>query len=138
MGDFLGESGRTDSPMERFFFFAIFLLMIFPAMLSLGFASRHWLAILWNGFWYMALGEVAIRAFGTPNAKYVGLAFFVAFIFRAFSRPRPSVRFQFQQMRTSGPRPARPASRPPPEREAKPLEREVIEAEYKRIDNEVR
>jgi hypothetical protein len=124
--------------MERFFFFVILFVMIAPALLSLAFASRHWIAVLWNGFWYMLLGEVAVRAFDTPDAKYLGLAFFVAYIYRALVRPAPSIKFQFQQMNRYGPRPTRPSPQAAPSREAPPSEREVIEAEYKRIDSEVR
>lgn len=124
--------------MERFFFFVIFFLMIVPALFSLAFASRHWLAIIWNGFWYMVLGEVAIRAFNSTNGKYVGLTFLMLYLYRALTRPTPSMRFQFRNLKTYGPTYQRASSRPKPEREAQPLEREVIEAEYRRIDNEAR
>ncbi len=124
--------------MERFFFIVVLFIMIVPALLSLAFASRHWMAILWNGFWYMILGEVSVRAFGTPDAKYLGLAFFIAYVYRALVRPKPSVRFQFQQMNQYGPHPSRPTARPTPSREPPPSEREVFEAEYKRIETDIR
>lgn len=86
----------------------------------------------------MILGEVAVRAFGSPDAKYLGLAFFVGYVYRALVRPKPSIKFQFHQMNRFGPQPNRANPRPAPQRETAPPEREVIEAEYKRIENEVR
>jgi len=111
--------------MTQAFFIIIFILMLPMALISLAFASRHARAIIWNGFWYLILGEVASLAFKSPDAKYVGLAFFVLYLLRIIKGRPSSIRFQIHQMKSYGPRRDRPAPRMPTERDV--TSAEVIE-----------
>lgn len=122
--------------MSQVIFFVLFLLMIPAALMSVAFASRHWFAIIWNGFWYLIFNEVAVRAFDSPQAKYIGYVLMFCYLIKALSRPQPSIRFQMHNLRSYRPTPR--AAHTEREREVREefhptLGEKVIEAEYRRL-----
>jgi hypothetical protein len=70
--------------MSQFLLSVLLFLMFFPALLSLLFASRSFIIMLWNLFWFFIMGRVAVAVFQTEDAMYLGVGLTVFYLLRAF------------------------------------------------------
>lgn len=94
---------------------AILLLMMFfiPACLSLLFASRNPLAILWNFGWYYLMAQLGEIATQNSNGKYLGMLFGILYVLRIFSSTGKRMKTQTFAYNTFNIRPPRGFTPPP-------------------------
>lgn len=108
----------------------LFFAMLIPAFIAMAFASRHWLALVWNFTWFLILAKVGLKAFDSEWGAFPALMFAINYAVRAMrATDRPKFNVQMWNFRTRQTAPSEPQQ---PRIKEKKVD-DVIEAEFREL-----